>query len=82
MSYPCIKLVVKEILGKGQGEKSQSSQTTSFSVAVDNHSFGESIQEGTSTSARNQNKAIYSKIFSGYAKWFRNAEHIGHILYS
>jgi hypothetical protein len=34
----------------------------------------EIIQEGTSTSAHNQNKTIYSEIFSEYAKWFRNAE--------
>ena len=68
MSYLCITLVVvKEILGKVKLRKASSMvRQLPDSVAVDNHSLVEYIQEGTSTSARNENKKIYSETFSRY----------------
>jgi hypothetical protein len=68
MSYPCLELVGKEILGKVKVRKANLIGLLPNSVAGDNHSLVEIIQEGTSTSAHNQNKTIYSEIFSEYAK--------------
>ena len=64
MSYLCITLVVKEILIKVKVRKVNLVRQLPYSVTVDNHSLVESIQEGTSTSARNENKTNYSETFS------------------